>query len=234
MNGTLDGVIDRSNVRSASGLDGNQLGEQISISDPRSEDALKVPPSESWDKRSERWGRLMAAGQRGDNSAYEQLLREIDHWLSRYYARRLPHAAAEDARQNVLLAIHAKRLTYAPSRAFGAWVLAIARYKWIDRIRDASRYAFLPLHDDIPIEDHEGTVISNATVDDLLGLLKPAQAKAIRLVKLKGLSVAHASGITGQSVALVKINIHRGLRKLATLVSSENLLAAADGSFDLV
>src|SRR5262245_55348967 len=165
--------------------------------------------TENWQMRSERWGCLMAAAQAGDGRAYEQLLRELDAWLRRFYARRLPGPAAEDARQEALLAIHAKRHTYAPSRAFGAWVTAIARYKWIDRVRDASRFAAQSLDDEIPVEDHGGPAISAAAVDHLLGRLKPAQAHVIRLVKLKGLSIARASGATGQSVALVKVNIHR-------------------------
>ena len=177
--------------------------------------------SENWETRSERWGCLMAAAQAGDSHAYEQLLRELDAWLRRFYARRLPSSAAEDARQDALLAIHAKRYTYEPSRAFGAWVMAIARYKWIDRIRDASRFAALTLDDEIPVEDHGEPAISAAAVDDLLGRLKPAQASVIRLVKLKGLSIARASGATGQSIALVKVNIHRGLKKLAALVARD-------------
>jgi RNA polymerase sigma-70 factor (ECF subfamily) len=163
----------------------------------------------------------MVAAQSGESHAYEQLLREMDTWLRRYYARRLPHPAAEDARQNALLAIHAKRHTYAPSRSFGAWVTAIARYKWIDRLRDASRFTTLALDDEIPIEDHGAAAISAAALDDLLSQLKPAQARVIRLVKLKGLSIARASGATGQSAALVKVNIHRGLKKLAALVSCD-------------
>jgi RNA polymerase sigma factor (sigma-70 family) len=174
---------------------------------------------ESWTKRSQRWGRLMMEARSGDSHAYVQLLRELDAWLSRYYARRLPHPAAEDARQDTLLAIHAKRHTYEPSRSFGAWVIGIARYKWIDRIRDASRYSALSLDEDIAVEDHEGAAISAAALDHLLGRLKPAQESVIRLVKLKGLSIAGASGATGQSTALVKVNIHRGLKKLAALVS---------------
>jgi RNA polymerase sigma factor (sigma-70 family) len=176
--------------------------------------------SENWDRRSERWGHLMVAAQAGESRVYEQLLRELSVWLRRYYARRLPIPAAEDAMQEALLAIHAKRHTYAPSRPFGAWVMAIARYKWIDRIRDASRFAALSLDDEIPTEDHEEATISAAALDNLLRRLKPAQANVIRLVKLRGLSIARASGATGQSVALVKINIHRGLKKLTALACS--------------
>jgi RNA polymerase sigma-70 factor (ECF subfamily) len=147
------------------------------------------------------------------------LLRELDLWLRAYYARRLPYPAADDARQEVLLAIHAKRHTFAASKPFGAWVTAIARYKWVDRVRDASRYSALALDEDIAIEDHEGAAISAAALDQLLGRLKPAQESVIRLVKLNGLNIARAAGATGQSAALVKINIHRGLKKLSTLVS---------------
>lgn len=210
------------------GLDSSPTG-----SPPPCSNAAQIPPCEvrsrhgapmvvqfeNWNRRSERWGRLMTDGQAGDSRAYEQLLRELDVWLRRYYALRLPHPVAEDARQDALLAIHAKRHTYAPSRSFGAWVVAIARYKWIDRVRDASRNAALSLGDDIPIEDHEGAALSAASLDRLLGRLKPAQERVIRLVKLKGLSVARASGATGQSVSLVKVNIHRGLKKLTALVS---------------
>jgi RNA polymerase sigma factor (sigma-70 family) len=173
----------------------------------------------SWSGCSKRWGGLMVKAQAGDSRAYEQLLRELDAWLCRYYARRLPHSAAEDARQNTLLAIHAKRHTYMPSKSFGAWVFAIARYKWIDCIRDASRYAALAPDEEIPVEDHGQATISAAALDHLLGQLKPAQESVIRLVKLRGLSIASASGATGQSASLVKINIHRGLKKLAALVS---------------
>ena len=175
--------------------------------------------SNDWNRRSARWGHLMAAAQAGDSRAYEQLLRELDQWLRRYFARRLAGPAAEDATQETLLAIHNKRHTYQPTRPFGAWLTAIARYKWVDRIRDASRFSALTLDDEMPAEDHGDAAISAAALDNLLGRLKPAQACVIRLVKLRGLSIARASGATGQSAALVKINIHRGLKKLTALVS---------------
>src|SRR5262245_21053243 len=175
----------------------------------------------NWGRRSEKWRALMAAAQGGESHAYETLLRELDAWLRRYYAGRLPPAAAEDATQDALLAIHAKRHAYAPSKPFGPWVAAIARYKWIDHVRDASRFAALSLDDDIPTEDPGEAALSAVVVDDLLRRLKPAQARVIRLVKLQGVSIEDASGATGQSAALVKVNIHRGLKKLAALAAGD-------------
>jgi RNA polymerase sigma-70 factor (ECF subfamily) len=135
----------------------------------------------------------MVAAQVGQRQAYEQLLRELDAWLRRYYASRLPCAAAEDAKQDALLAIHASRHTYAPSRPFGPWVAAIARYKWIDHVRDASRQAAQALDHKISVEDQEQIATSGIAVDDLLGQLKPAQARVIRRVKLQGVSIKGAS-----------------------------------------
>jgi 2-haloacid dehalogenase len=176
--------------------------------------------STNWQRRCERWGCLMAAAQAGERQAYEQLLRELDGWLRRYYARRLPPAAAEDARQDALLAVHARRNAYSPARPFGPWVAAIARYKWIDQVRDVSRSAALSLDDDIPVENCVGEpAMATMAVDDLLRQLKPAQARVIRLVKLEGASIEDASSATGQSAALVKVNIHRGLKKLAALAA---------------
>ena len=170
-------------------------------------------------RNCEKWDRLMVAAQAGESQAYEQLLRELDVWLRRYYARRLPAAAAEDAKQEALLAIHVHRHAYLPSRSLAPWVAAIARNKYVDRVRDASRFASLPLADDIPVEDHGEATLSAIALGDLLGQLRPAQASVIRLVKLQGVSIARAACATGQSASLVKVNIHRGLKKLAALAA---------------
>src|SRR5262249_34151887 len=172
-----------------------RLGSNFAVRPPRvaAQTALR---SENWRRRSEKWDRLMVAAQGGQSRAYEQLLREIDAWLLRHYARRLPRAAAEDARQKALLAIHAKRETYSPSRPFAPWIRAIERHKWIGRVRDAYRFAALLLHDEIPIENRGEPPINAVVVDDLLRQLKPAQARVIRLVKLQGISVEDASGAT--------------------------------------
>jgi RNA polymerase sigma factor (sigma-70 family) len=220
MNALHDKTLDASTSASPSGV--GDPAQRPSVSDvavrPRrtARIASRSPNSE---RRFEKWGCLMVAAQRGQSQAYDQLLRELDVWLRRYYARRLPRPAAEDARQDALLAIHAKRHAYAPSKPFGPWVEAIARYKWIDHIRDASRFAALSLGDEMPIEDREEAAISAIVVEALLGRLKPAQAHVIRLVKLQGVSIKGAAGATGQSAALVKVNIHRGLKKLAALAA---------------
>jgi len=167
------------------------------------------------------WGSLMAAGHAGNAGAYRRLLHEIRLWLVRFYARRLPPALVDDAVQDTLIAIHEKRHTYDPARPFKPWLTAVARYKWIDRLRAMARGATEELPDTIAVPDHESAVTSAVVLRQLMAALKPAQAEAIRLVKLEGFSVEEASARTGQSLSLVKVNIHRGLARLAAMIEEQ-------------
>ncbi len=164
------------------------------------------------------WGELMVAAQSGNGGAYRRLLAEVRGWLVRYYSRRLPSAQIEDAVQDTLIAIHEKRHTYDPARPFKPWLAAVARHKWVDKLRAMGRRRTQELPDEIAIGDHESAVTSAAILRQLLAELKPAQAEAIRLVKLEGYSVEEASQRTGQSGSLIKVNIHRGLARLAAIV----------------
>jgi RNA polymerase sigma factor (sigma-70 family) len=168
------------------------------------------------------WDKMMVAAQGGDGASYRRLLSEVAVWLRRYYARRLPPAMIDDVIQDTLIAIHEKRHTYTPSRPFGAWLAAIARYKWIDALRSMKTKSTEALDDNIPVADHEAAVTSAWSLDRLLAMLKPAQSQVIRLVKLQGFSIEEASKASGQSATLVKVNIHRGLKRLTSLLGSES------------
>ena len=91
--------------------------------------------------------------------------------------------------QDTLLALHEKRHTFQPDRPFGPWLAAIARYKWIDRLRQMATHALtVPLDEDVPVGAHEDSVIGATSLEALMRELKPAQQAAIRLVKLQGFS----------------------------------------------
>lgn len=164
------------------------------------------------------WGRLMAAAQDGHGGAYRRLLDELRRWLTGFFVRRLPPTVVEDAVQDTLIAIHDKRHTYDRDRPFKPWLVAVARYKWIDRLRSLSRTPTELLDHDVAVDGHESAVMSATVLDQLLSELKPAQQDVIRLVKLEGYSIEEASARTGQSGSLVKVNIHRGLTKMAAIV----------------
>ena len=74
------------------------------------------------------------------------------------------------------------------------------------------------LETDVAGQDDEPAIAARITLERLFGVLPDAQAQAIALVKIEGLSIAEASQATGQSESLVKVNIHRGLKKLAHMI----------------
>lgn len=186
---------------------------------PQAKTASSAKPSGDDDQ----WSRLMEAAQAGNGGAYNRLLNEVQPWLVRYYSRRLPLHMVEDAAQDTLMAIHKKRHTYEPGRPFRPWLAGIARYKWIDRLRAIGRQHTISIDDEIfepSVEGHESAVTNAILLEELLTKLKPAQISVIRLVKLQGFSIEDAAAKTGQSESLVKVNIHRGLAKLAAMVQS--------------
>ena len=168
----------------------------------------------------DRWNRLMAAAQRGDEAAYERLMREVRVWLSRYFHRRLPADAADDATQEALLAVHVHKQSYETSDPMRPWLKTIARFKWIDQLRSHVRSPESLDGAEVPVDDHGSATRAAVLLDRLLAETKPAQEMVIRLVKLRGASVEEASRISGQSPSLVKVNIHRGLKRMGRALDS--------------
>ena len=164
---------------------------------------------------------MMAAAQKGDAGRYRTLLGEVQLWLERYYRKRVAPAQLDDLVQEVMMAVHKKRATWDPSRPFYPWLAAIARYRWVDYLRKVYRSAEDELGDhDAPQDSEEDAVMARMSLERLFVNLPDKQAEVIELVKIEGLSIAEASDKTGQSESLVKVNIHRGLKKLSALVES--------------
>ena len=165
------------------------------------------------------FARLMVAAQKGDKAAANVLLTEVGVWLERYFSRRVPPHSIDDLVQDVLIAFYTKRDTWDPGRAFLPWLAAIARYRWVDHLRKHYKHEAKELmEDDASIDSEEEVVMARISLDRLFGQLPEKQAEAIEMVKIGGLSIRECSEKTGQSESLVKVNIHRGLKKLATLV----------------
>lgn len=164
--------------------------------------------------------RLAALAQRGDRAAYASLLAECQRWLRRYFARKVGAEYLDDLVQETLLSVHAKLASYDPKRPLLPWLAAIARYRWVDQLRRIYKAGDSnEVSDDFADAlDGEPEIVARISLDRLFAHLPEGQVTAIEMVKIEGLSVAEAATASGQSVALVKINIHRGLKKLAALI----------------
>ncbi|HXC54216.1 MAG TPA: sigma-70 family RNA polymerase sigma factor [Rhizomicrobium sp.] len=167
---------------------------------------------------------LMLRSLGGDGAAYATLLRRLNGFLRAYYARRLGRAAdAEDLLQETLIAMHARRNTYDPSRPFTAWVHAIARYKLIDHFRRTRRRAEDPLDDPDLLFSSEDATAAEAQLDvaRLLDQLPEKTRRLIRDTRIEGLSTAEAAARHGMTESAVKVGVHRGLKNLAARVGDE-------------
>ncbi|WP_164117808.1 sigma-70 family RNA polymerase sigma factor [Sphingorhabdus sp. Alg239-R122] len=162
--------------------------------------------------------RLMRASQQGDKQCYSVLLAECDKWLRRYFAAKIAPAALEDLVQETLISVHRKRASYDPERAFLPWLAAIGRYRWIDQLRKTYRNNEAELDENLVADPQSEAVSAKISIESLLEKLPEKQAEVIRLVKIEGLSISEASAMTAQSESLVKVNIHRGIKKLNTIV----------------
>ena len=171
---------------------------------------------------------LWKRAQAGDEAAYRDALVRIARRLRAYLRRRMQSLPdeLEDLVQETLLALHVQRGTHDPSVPVAHWVLAIARHKLVDLWRRRGRRD--ALHD--PLDDLDDASMPQAAADEgpvrrdlasLLDTLPLAQRQAIVLTKIEGLSVIEAAQRTGASVAAIKVQVHRGLKRLAERVRSE-------------
>jgi RNA polymerase sigma-70 factor (ECF subfamily) len=186
------------------------------------EETMQKAPKSSAGRSGFDWDSAMAASMAGDRVTYRQLLEQSARWLQRFYARRVPADMVDDLVQETLIAIHTRLANFTPGRPYLPWLVAIARYKWIDALRSGRRHHAEELVD-AEAASHESDVVSGLSLGRLLAGLRTGQAEAIRLVKLEGRSIREASTLSGQSESLVKVNIHRGILAMRSMLGGETL-----------
>lgn len=163
----------------------------------------------------------------GNEVAYAAALVLMSDRLRGYFARRLSSLPdeTEDLVQETLIAVHTKRDTHDPALPVENWVFAIAGYKLTDFWRRHGRRD--ALHQPLEIVDEEslpttaGDPGTQRDLDALLETLPPQQRAAIIMTRLEGLSMLEASQRSGVSVSALKVQAHRGLKRLTAMVRFE-------------
>jgi RNA polymerase sigma-70 factor (ECF subfamily) len=182
--------------------------------------------------KPEEWGALMRDAQAGDGRAYARLLAAILPLLRAKVRRAVPPGLGlecEDMVQDVLLSLHAVRHTYDPTRPFAPWLMAIAKHRVLDGLRRNRRLRGR----EIALDFFDETFLGVAAKEEVEGYGDPqalrqamtglpeGQRQAIALTKIEGLSLKEASAASGQSVAALKVAVHRGLKALRGVLSKE-------------
>jgi RNA polymerase sigma-70 factor, ECF subfamily len=198
-----------------------------------SSDAAGAQPGRGGDARGaggRDWSHLMARAQDGDRDAYRTLLEDITPYLRALAARCFRDTGdIEDAVQDALLTVHAVRHAYDPGRPFGPWLAAIANRRIIDRLRRQIRVRSREIEltaEHETFSAHQTNLQSNlaetsadeAVLHAAIEHLPPDQRQAIRLLKLKEMSLNEAALASGKSVSALKVATHRAIKSLRKLL----------------
>jgi RNA polymerase sigma-70 factor (ECF subfamily) len=182
----------------------------------------------------ERFGSLMQAAQAGDSDAYLLLLREITPRVRQIVGRRRGNGRADDVEdlvQEVLLSVHVARASYDPRRPFLPWLLALVRHRMADRARRHARHA----RHEVQVENLDVTFaevnakyrvetrIDSLALHDAIEALPAGQREAIEMLKLRGLSLKEAAGVTGLSPGALKVATHRAIAALRRRLAGQKI-----------
>lgn len=168
------------------------------------------------------WSELLVAAQSGDAEAYRRFLTSILPFVHGLVRRRTwSEDMAADVVQDVLLTVHRVRHTYEPGRPVKPWLAAIAARRSIDAMRRRGRIGAREVHNEPAYEtfadpraNREEAADSARTLAQMTGGLSEGQKEALDLLKVKEMSLAEASAVSGQSVASLKVNVHRAIKKM--------------------
>lgn len=173
------------------------------------------------------WAAWMAAAQAGDREAYRRLLRAILPYVRAMTSRAFRETAdAEDATQDILIALHEVRASYDPSRPFKPWLAGIARHRIIDRLRQRGRFlareiSLGPEHETFPTaaSNQENMSIDAHTLNAAIDRLPDGQRVAVRELKLREGTLQSVSATTGISEGALKVATHRGIKRLRAMLT---------------
>lgn len=156
---------------------------------------------------------LMQAARGGDQGAYRQFLAEASGRVRAMLARKVGNdSELEDVLQECLIALHEKRHTLDPGRPVGPWMYAIANYKLVDHWRKRGRSKVV-LDDEADMAV-DADSFAEMDVAALLGELPEAQAEAIRMTHIQGMTNKEAAERIGIGTSAMKLRVHRGMLRL--------------------
>lgn len=168
----------------------------------------------------------LAAARSGDETAFMLLFRAQQPVLLRALTVLAGPVAAEDiAAETWLSALRRFDRFTGDERGFRAWLLTIARARWVDSVRAEVRRPETPqdvLPEQAGHDDVHATVerrITTAQALTLIASLPPETAEVLTLRIVAELDVAEVARIVGKTPNHVRVLTHRGLRRLARQLS---------------
>jgi RNA polymerase sigma-70 factor, ECF subfamily len=170
---------------------------------------------------------VLAAAQRGDEGAFTVLWRDGHPALLRYLKVIAPESAEDVTAETWVTVVRGLDRFRGGEDAWRAWLFTTARRRAVDAGRRRSRRPESPAAE--VGEGHWPAVADTAEVvlENLatraaiaaVGSLPPLQAEAVMLRVVAGLDSEAVAQLVGRSPGAVRVAVHRGLRRLAQMMT---------------
>jgi len=175
----------------------------------------------------EDFGAVLAAAQGGSEDAFAVLWRDANPALLRYLRVVASEHAEDVAAETWVQVVRGLPRFAGEESAWRAWLFTTARRRLLDQARVRRRHPTEPL-DEITAADVPRTVdaeqlamenIATGAAMALLSRLPEQQAEVILLRVVAGLDTEVVADMLGRSPGAVRVAAHRGLKRLAALLS---------------
>ena len=169
----------------------------------------------------------MAAAQCGSEQAFSVLWRDVNPALLRYLRVVAAEHAEDVAAETWVQVVRGLPRFTGDETAWRAWLFTTARRRLLDQVRLRKRHPSEPLDEISPMDiprtaDAEQVALDHMATESAMALLSKLpeqQAEVIFLRIVAGLDTEAVAEILGRSPGAVRVAAHRGLKKLATLLS---------------
>lgn len=156
--------------------------------------------------------RLVASARRGCQLACAELYRRYLPLVHGLLLARFRPAVADELTQECFVLAFQRLGQLREAAHFGAWIASIAR-----RLRGPDPGRELALDESIDVDDARADPARHAEAAQLLAIIRglpEAYAETLALRLVEGMSGAEIAQMTGLTPESVRVNLHRGMRKL--------------------
>jgi RNA polymerase sigma-70 factor (ECF subfamily) len=167
----------------------------------------------------------VTAAQRGEPDGHQQLHRRFVALVHGVLLSRFRPAIAEELTQECFLIAFRKLHQLREPAKFGAWIVAIARR--VDAAEDPSSDDFERNEEIVDARHNPEAAVDAAKVLATIRKLPEAYRESLILRLVEGMSGNEIATAIGMSPESVRVNLHRGMKKLREALSIE-LPAAHD------
>jgi RNA polymerase sigma-70 factor (ECF subfamily) len=173
---------------------------------------------------------VLRRAQAGDEAAFAALFRATQPVVLRYLRAVSTPDLADDVAAEAWISVVRGLNGFADETltSFQAWVLTMARRRWIDELRRRGRRHEVSVGTEVAAERAADETVESVVEQhlsaeaamELIRQLPRDQAEVVTLRAIAGLSVEQVAEIVGKKPGTVRVMSHRGLRKLADLVTN--------------